>query len=147
MNKERLAAIAEWLEGGAMHDDIEFDMSTGLIPYDKDNVAHNGCSTTCCLAGAAVQFFNPDWVEERKRFEERHMRYDNDDELSWPAVRNAAAGLLDLDDRTANQLFSPVKSGPYNDYDMYQDPAWAARVVRNLIATGEVDWKGQERPT
>lgn len=135
MNKQRLAAIAEWLEGGAKHADVEFDMSVSLIPYDPENADHNKCGTTCCIAGAAVHFFDPKFEAAESPGEE----------VSWFRVKDRALKLLDLDYVTGRVLFEPSSTGSYDELADYNDPAWAARVVRNLIKTGSVDWDGMER--
>lgn len=68
MQKERLLALACWLEGGAHHKlqihgrEVVFDMANGIkvladVGQDFDP---NTCGTACCIAGAAVQFFAPD---------------------------------------------------------------------------------------
>lgn len=53
MNIELIDRLIDWLEGGAPHTDLdgnllEFDMSAWQVKTD--------CGTSCCLAGAAVQF-------------------------------------------------------------------------------------------
>lgn len=68
MQKERLLALACWLEGGAKHKlqihgrEVVFDMSQGIqvlaeVGTDFDP---NTCKTACCIAGAAVEFFAPE---------------------------------------------------------------------------------------
>jgi hypothetical protein len=111
MNKRRLAAIARWLEAGAPH-------KKGVIGFDMKNVGT--CGTTCCIAGAAIQFFG---TKEEKFAEEQ---------CSDPAWR-----ILDLHWTTANRLFEP----PDFDERKYST-AHAARVIRKLIETGVVDWDG-----
>ncbi len=68
MQKERLLALACWLEGGAHHKlqihgrEVVFDMANGIkvladVGQDFDP---NTCGTACCIAGAAVEFFAPE---------------------------------------------------------------------------------------
>lgn len=135
MNKQRLKVIAKWLEGGAKHADVKLDMVVGLVPYDPENEAHNACGTSCCLAGAAVQFFDPAFVEEHAVVGK---------EIPWNSVKGRAIDLLGMDYHEAMDLFEPSALGPYSDLRDYNKPAWAARVVRKLIKTGEVDWVGTE---
>lgn len=67
LQKERLLALANWLEGGAQHKlqirgrEVVFDMAMGIqvlaeVGADFDP---NTCKTACCIAGAAVEFFAP----------------------------------------------------------------------------------------
>jgi len=129
LNIALLDKIATWLEGGAQHVDangapIQFDMSTGLT----------ACGSSCCIAGAAVQFSEV-WEDFRVLGE-----YDGDeDELPWDKTFDQAAETLGVTLDVADALFLPhsVEGGSLQDYT---DPAWAARVIRGLIATGEVDW-------
>lgn len=68
LQKERLLALANWLEGGAQHKlqihgrEVVFDMAMGIqvlaeVGADFDP---NTCKTACCIAGAAVEFFAPE---------------------------------------------------------------------------------------
>jgi hypothetical protein len=139
MNIERLEYIALWLEGGAMHEKITFDMRQGvrfkeLIPMDLN--ATMACGAACCIAGAATWFFNdvPKMLREDVREMERAGRHF----LHWGRTQAEARQLLELSEDATDALFQPS----YGDLDQFNDPAWAARVIRNLIATGKVDWKG-----
>jgi hypothetical protein len=156
MDNQRLEEIATWLEGGAKHESITFDMAKGIfvrtnVEIPASEVDLTACSTSCCIAGAAVEFAHKDDVGylhklldggEVDRDAEGHDGYQG----VWGIISHEAMELLDLDYDTANQLFRPDEygNGPYGELEPYSDPAWAARVIRKLIATGEVDWAGTE---
>lgn len=171
MNIERLTTLAEWLEAGAPHKRIKFDMSNGLVYYglrsnddgeppDAEYVV-NHCRTSCCIAGAAVQFFNtPARLLEQ---EWDHSGYaEGTETIGWLRVSLEAAELLDLSFEQAAQLFTPqaryqTRTRNYSDVveyerykrycnlDNYSDPAWAARTIRHFLATGKVDWEGNDQ--
>jgi hypothetical protein len=119
MNIERLTAIAEWLEAGAPErDGVQyFDMKW----WNSDLKSITGyCGTVCCIGGAASLWWST-------------CRYSDDH----------AAEALGLNYSTANQLFYPTDSDQIDLMDAVgSNAAWAARCVRNLIATGYVDWEG-----
>lgn len=153
MNKQRLEHLAQWLEAGALHERITFDMDEGISfkvdDFDPDRPTD--CRTACCLAGAAVQFFGDEtWLAEamRRQYSERDAF---DKHLTLPFwgpygqqrghnnVLSKATELLGLTRAQAKSLFVP--GGWLPDYN---DPQWAARTIRHLIATGKVDWDATE---
>jgi hypothetical protein len=143
MNIERLTKLAEWLEGGALHQTIIFDMSKGVsftevIPHDPQ--ASIECGTSCCIAGAAVQMFN-DLPALFLGQEERGYLSNYGREIEWRVVGQEARELLELSVDQAERLFEPHLHHDHTIY-YFNDPAWAARVIRHLIATGNVDWNG-----
>jgi len=140
MNKRRLAGIARWLERGAphKHNVVAFDMSEGFKYKERKATAveTNACGTICCIAGAAVQFYN-----KPVELIEKAMQETTSSHIPWFMVRNEAEKLLGLDSVTANKLFmARLASG--GSCRHIADSKWAARVIRKLIATGEVDWEG-----
>lgn len=157
MNIDRLTKLAEWLEAGAKHERIHFDMTRGLafkITEDFDPKKPADCDTSCCIAGAAVQFFGGDarLTRSAESAQERtdlgFLREDGFTESGWLSISNAAADLLDLDGDDfycSEKLFEPQQwfGGELEDFN---DPAWAARTIRHLIATGEVDWNATRAP-
>jgi len=109
MNTERLAEIAEWLETGAPEKNgVAFDMRRFKLATD--------CGTTCCIGGAAVQFFGNKYT---------------------PFSSSGAASMLVINDETAKDLFYPEES-----YYTSITPDLAARCIRKLITTEQVDWEG-----
>ena len=114
MNIERLGEIATWLEAGAPEKDgaVGFDMNEWGVISVGGRV--NKCGSVCCIGGAAVQWY-----------EKGIVGYFSD----------SACRVLDLDAHTGNELFYPA----FASYDKIT-PAMAAIVVRDLIATGEVNW-------
>lgn len=154
MNKRKLEQIAKWLEAGAPHrgNIVGFNMEyfRTLQVLSTDNVASwrrgdslrpgetvpADCGTVCCIAGAAIQF-NEDSKSPK-----------NVDPIDNFAT---AKQLLGLSYWQASALFY----GEVQDEDgdtvsaVRLDritPAWAARCIRKLIETGEVDWLGTEKP-
>ena len=120
MHVERLTELAEWLEAGAPHKgNVDgFNMNV----FEANDVP--GCGTVCCIAGAANQFFGNDGSRENDSFH----------------ADDYAAARLDLDKQIAEDLFFVNAYGESIDRcDI--TPAWAARTIRHLIATGEVDWE------
>lgn len=116
MNIERLTEIAEWLEnGGGRRGDIAyFDMTTFGDP--------SSCGTACCIAGAAA------------------LLYGGIDPASLAAVDSIAESVLGLTPAQGGDLFW-VDAVNFSEIDLEDITlAWAARTIRNLIATGEVDW-------
>lgn len=148
MNTERLEHLARWLEGGAQHARVRFDMTTGyeLIAEEFNPDAPSDCGAVCCIAGAAVQFFATDQekLERHAAFKIGLEEDDEDEPLDWRVVFDQAQDLLELSREQAAELFVPGNGGEITDYagtlHSYNDPAWAARTIRHLIATGEVDW-------
>lgn len=143
MNTELLVKLAEWLEAGAPHERITFDMNEGIVitdrKFDPDKDIAT-CNTSCCLAGAAVMLFNkPQALKD-------HIVDEGDfgPFIAWQVVHAEARDVLDLDYEQSRKLFEPSFFFKYDDLQAYNDPAWAARTVRHLIETGVVDWNATE---
>lgn len=148
MNLENLIFIAEWLEAGAPHKGKVkgFDISVGVQVTKSDTPA---CGTTCCIAGAATQFFNDadgELVNGARGSFHDWSDADATAEADWDFVFEEGRELLGLTMEQAKALFVPVGTygeGIYADghnWSDFNDPQKAARVIRNLIATGKVDW-------
>jgi hypothetical protein len=157
MNTERLAYLATWLEEGAKHELITFDMEYGISIQSEDYDAsrHNACKTSCCIAGAATQFFMPkdNLVELFRKHAPQTIQpewMDNDDKsVDWYPVFESGKDLLGLTEEQASALFAPGGRGTrMSEYlEDYNDPAWAGRTIRHLIKTGEVDWEATKQST
>ncbi len=145
MHIPRLTQLAEWLEAGAPHKNgvDHFDMGHG--------VAVTSCGTACCIAGAATQFFGGEvgqsLLQEAKQVYEEELGDDLPTprgEAPWQGdglidgVFGHAMELLELDQNQARELFTP-KPIDQNFWSLIT-PAEAAQTIRQLIATGEVDW-------
>lgn len=148
MNIERLTQLAEWLEGGAKHERFEFDMSTGFsfpVTEDFNPDVVPECGAACCIAGAACQFFGDVETLYRLYWEDHYVsEFDDGDmaQLDWLPISDEARVLLGLTDAQAEALFVPTSSPQHLEKSLrdFNDPAWAARTIRRLIETGEVDW-------
>lgn len=132
-----LTKVAEWLENGAPHVVLDkagrvidrFDMNYGV---DQSS----GCGTSCCIAGAIVQFEGlGDLYSGGLGFWGDH------------GVETLAHNFIGDDRRTLNMLFlpwdyfEPVDGENYDEQARpFSDPEKAAKVVRHYLATGEVDW-------
>jgi hypothetical protein len=125
MNVERLTELAEWLEAGA-------PIRNGVDGYDISDFSQPAeCGTAFCLAGAVIQWHFPGGLESAES-SPGVLR------LSAPAME-----ILGLSRDQANALFFPVGLCG----EEYTDTAYAARVLRHLIATGEVAWSAMLEAT
>jgi hypothetical protein len=137
MDKKRLLKLAEVLESdeAAKHFDMEsfYDDGAGNLPNVRVGEFIHRCGSVACIAGWAVATFDP-------------KRTTRDDTLGL------ATALLGLNSQQAHRLFVP---GEERGCDEFSDrtrrsvydatAAEAAKVVRHLAETGEVDWsKGLE---
>lgn len=152
-NIPRLTRLAEWLEAGAMHETMTFDINTGITikasTYNRDEPTE--CGTSCCIAGAAVQFFDKGGYDDMVRNFPVDPEYPDDHDensLSWTKIFANARDLLGLTTDQAALLFvpdnDPEKPSIFawsDELEKYNDPAWAARTIRHFIATGEMDWE------
>lgn len=133
MNKERILAVAAAIENysipGFGFDMRDFISSTAFEAafmgddsreIDQDPFGHE-CKTTACIAGYTLLLFAP----------ERAGRGE--------AVSDIAANLLGIehDIVAQNRLFYMIDA--QRGWDD-ATPELAAQVLRNLAATGEVDW-------
>lgn len=147
MNVERLLYLADWLAAGAPHKGKVkgFDISVGVQVTGGEGPS---CGTVCCIAGAATQFFNDeDGFLVKKAFED--IGYGETGEAPWDEVFEEAQELLGLTQEQAVALFVPVGShdgihGYGDNWNEFNDPFLAAKVVRNLAMTGEVNWDIEE---
>lgn len=150
MNRERLLGIAHWLDGGAIHEKVSFNMADGIIireaqEFNSSQVAT--CQTACCIAGAAVQFYDHpenmdvrdtsnDMHGELRTVEERDFRPGKNIAINWKQVKREATSLLDISEHEAAALFTPTgMEGAY-----VNTPWVAAAVIRHFVATGRVEW-------
>lgn len=121
--------LSNWfsIEPGVPLPDIKWD--TPVTP---------GCQTCACIAGETLVLFAPDTV------------------VTVPAVQHRAEELLGLTRHQSENLFVPREYDSVVDDEGDTDqpevlpqgwlmadvtPKSAARVIRHLIATGNVDWR------
>lgn len=138
MNITAIHTLAETLENLPPEKKVGFNMGTYHHDLASDfgpmetNVGHQ-CGTVACIAGWASMFLR----EDGTGLLQRPRR-----EIDIPAFDDLGAHLLGLDENQANSLFEPMNYEFENaDIDWGQiTPAQAAKVLRHLAATGEVDW-------
>ena len=147
LNIAALDRVAKWLEAGAPHTATPggipvtgFDMSRG-VAIDAD-----ACGTVCCIAGAVCQFEGVTNAEvaDMLAADEGNWR-----ELSWwglGGVAVQAQEILGLTSEQAESLFTPDGYADAETDAEYRPltAALAARVIRHLIATGDVNWELQD---
>lgn len=140
--RQALEKVAEWLEAGAPHvcTDAgrridEFDMSFGVVTT-------SGCGTSCCIAGAIVQFEGLGTLNYAGSM--TFGGYAEEEN-----VEKLARNLLGIDYGDAKELFLPwetidVEEYPYleGNPEPFSDPEVAAKVIRNYLETGIIDWIG-----
>jgi hypothetical protein len=145
MNQPRILYLAHVLENGlAAKIGLGFNMADFWEPHAhdrhlSDKTGHN-CGTVACIAGHAVFLAGKATVGKLRG------------ELGVP---DEAAKWLGLDAgvfKEANQLFygwNQTGTGIYSVKMEKVTPADAAKVLRNLVETGEVNWsitkKGENR--
>ena len=125
--RKSLEGVAAWLEAGAPHIEDKgidgFEITSGVE-------ALGDCGTTCCIAGAVVQFNDPRFLEEG-------------DARNWTSVYYDAIDVLGISEEDAVALFLAGGRGMSDDQEQFAEtvtPVLAAKVIRNYLATGEVDW-------
>ena len=134
MNTERLTVLAKLLESANSNGVICIPLPNGTeaLPskFDMEYWAEHNlikyrdvCGTASCIGGTA----NLLWSQDRSSF-------------GIESIGNARE-LLGLERRVADDLFYPWKLWAYLDAEPEaRSPKAAAKVIRHLIATGEVDW-------
>lgn len=152
--------------------DVTFAMNVGIQALAEfgEDFEPNKCATACCIAGAAVEFFMPeqanallagvrnivaDYADANPDSEDEgdlnRGDWYFDTQSAWGPVKQSAQALLDLDDKQAHMLFTPSEDKAEYNYDPpqhmqlsdYTDPAWAARVIRRGVATGNFNWHAE----
>lgn len=146
LNIAALDRVAKWLEAGAPCTATPggvpvtgFDMSRGVA------IDAEGCGTVCCIAGAACQFEGVTNAAAGIMLADDRTGY----ELGWwgaNGVAMQAQEILGLTSEQADSLFTPIgyNSDEWEDDYRPLTAALAARVIRHLIATGDVNWELQD---
>lgn len=131
MNKERILELADLIENQAFADEgVGFNMSyyylTNSSGLEVKDYAGHPCGTAACIAGHA-------WLAAQ-RGTDGHVH--TLDKIIGPRgeTEYEAKKYLGLNWRVAEELFIPECLGDH------PTPAEAARTLRHLAATGNVDW-------
>ena len=143
MNVEALMKVVYWLENGTP--EVDFNMNYGIVYTMKDPDAEfiekdNICKTTCCIAGYVAHTMNNPLEDCFSTLEYSHNKlwaagkkeafYGT--EGNWTGTKEVAMDILGLEYDVATELFE--------NYPLGIAPNGAAKVIRNLIETGKVDW-------
>lgn len=118
---ERLVIIAEWLERGG---DAIKDKGIGGFDMDMWQLERS-CGTICCIGGSVAMFF-PDVY--------RHFMATDPEALEHVSPAGKALGLTEEQEQDLFFEYESPDDNPVTAED-------AAKVIRHLIATGEVDWE------
>lgn len=132
MNVERLNELASWCEAGCparnsvvglnMLDFITIAPGAGRARILNYDTPLSECGTVCCIAGTAVMWWG---AAAPQKF---------CDIICFNDWAQQATKLLDLRSDQADGLFFP------QGYSSAITPAIAATCIRQLIATGNVEW-------
>lgn len=151
--KNAVEKTIEWLETGAPHVELTtglsvdgFDMNEGI---GWDDI---GCGTTCCIAGALVQFHNPEGTLEKIREESHHCQLTDTFNLPYGEVEKEAYEIIFGENyfaaRVAKVLEPLFFADGYFDLDEKDDPIpkIVATMLRDVIdykdSNAEIDRNG-----
>lgn len=128
MNREALEEIRDWLRAGTPEKSgiTGLDMRT----FVSRDLTHD-CGTTCCIAGAAIQF---DRV--RKGLPICKTGIDLANDSSGYTISDNARKILGISPEKAEILF--FGDTLISLYDI--TPEWAANCIDHFLETGEVNW-------
>lgn len=126
--KKALIKVAEWLEAGTPHVDIK---GRKLDKFDikKSVKTFSYFGTTCCIAGAIVQFEGLGTLVNN----DRDMGY-----FGEKGVGNLATEFTGLGKEEALDLFLPFSTDYYSKtcHANFNNPSTAALVIRKGLAVG-----------
>lgn len=131
--RKALVKVAEWLEAGAPHRDLENGLRVDRFAMDSVVQVDPDCGTSCCIAGAVCQFEGLGLAAR-----------DVDGELDWLGEEGGfelAYNFLGIDHDKACQMFEPWNAFGGDD-ESFNSAARGASVIRHFLATGEVEWDG-----
>ena len=119
MNKANILRIADAIEKHEI-EDLGFHMAAFHITGIYADLSGHGCKTTACIAGWTLSLLKPKW-----------------EDLNAHDIEQGARSILGLDQEQAEDLFYLPDYMSRNSVTAKQ----AARTLRHLAETGEVDWK------
>lgn len=137
--RKALDQVATWLENGAPHVDID---GRRIDDFNMKYAVNEGsCGTSCCVAGAVVQF------EKLGVLHDGDIYFD-EDPYNDSGAGKLAQDYLGINDKDARALFLPwdndelVDKHPHlcHNASPFSDTAVAAKTIRNYLATGDIDW-------
>lgn len=136
MNRENVEKLIEALEKDTFQDrGVGFNMGVFMMVHNGINKVADfrdePCRTVACIAGHAYLLKSIE--EEAPGTWEQITGYGH---RCGFAVSRQAQIWLDLDGWTAEELFNPS----FRPIDRI-GPDMAVKVLRNLLETGEVDWR------
>lgn len=138
--KLALIKVAEWLEAGAPH--VVVDASgRKLDSFDMEyGVNRGGCGTSCCIAGAVVQF------EGLGELDQYGSMGFFDKYSPTVGVDVLTSEFISEDTENLDKLFLPwnfyePEDGESDDETgPFSQPQLAAKVIRHYVETGDIDW-------
>lgn len=133
-NRNAVEKAIDWLEAGAPHINLEgsgltllgLDMNEGIAWEDR------GCGTTCCIAGAIVEFYDPYEVATLVNSEYNSVFQDN---LPFYDVESKAYKIVfgeDGEDKRKGDVLRPLFFA-HELYGFDGDPKVAAEMLRKVI--------------
>ncbi|ATN92850.1 hypothetical protein QGX11_gp087 [Pseudomonas phage PPSC2] len=139
-NVESLIKVAEWLEDGAKH--VELDSGHKLDGFDIEHsiTSYGDCGTACCIAGALVQFQNLVKLEQAVSNQTDFFDTEGEEGEVVEGVMTLAKNHLGIEHTDAEKLFLPWDHFGSETFHEFSDPDRAAKVIRHYIETGAVNW-------
>lgn len=142
MNKQRILALADLIETQAGPSELGFCLEVYVGDTNESEVDTSGysCDTAACIAGWAFLAYTPAGRRRPMKTAYNHANaivegvkfFDNEEIVAVARLHLGLGTFL------ASSLFCPsprISPDPYT-----ATPARAARVLRHLARTGEVDW-------
>lgn len=150
MNTERILELADMLDAHAeavaklesLSPDMGFNMTT-WGDKRRDDVSGHTCGTAACIAGWAAAAFG--YTGRAKKFNPKRAEGLGDYGCYNDGVIEVMGRVLGLTEDQARRLFVPDDVWDYGWLLSYYEfvsitPSEAAVCLRNLAATGKVDW-------
>lgn len=135
MNTTAINNLAAFLENIPSRYNRGFNMETYISDWEEEDHTNVGfqCNSTACIAGWACLVLGAKGGILKKERDSHGIN----------SFAHTARDLLGLDERTSDELFEPFNHRFLARDDIDWDkvtPRQAAKVLRHLAKTSEVDW-------